>query len=80
MSAIIYIPAEKARKMLGSGDYTALRLERFYPANYGAQTYKARLCENGKVRDVIFWKVSEYEEARKNYLTKLKNKKKKKGN
>ena len=76
MSVVIYVPAKQAREMLACGDYTALRLERFYPANYGAQTYKTRLCDNGKVRDVVFWKVSEYEEAMKNYLTKRRNKKK----
>ena len=75
MSVIIYVPAKKAREMLESRDYTALRLARFYPAYYGAQTYRTRLCDNGKVRDVVFWKKSEYEEARKNYLTKRRNKK-----
>lgn len=36
----------------------------------GAQTYKTRMCNNGKVDDVVFWKADEYEKALKNYLTK----------
>lgn len=77
MSVIIYVPAKKAREMLKSGDYTVLRHGGFYPAYYGAQTYRTRICDNGKVRDVIFWRVDEYESAMEKHLIKLKNKKKK---
>lgn len=70
MSVVIYIPAKNAREMLKSGDYTVLRHGGFYPACYGAQTYKTRMCNNGKVDDVVFWKADEYEKALKNYLTK----------
>lgn len=76
MSVVIYIPAKKAREMLKSGDYTVLHYGGFRPAYYGAQTYRTRICDNGKVRDVIFWRAVEYEEARKNYLTKTEKQKK----
>lgn len=74
MSVIIYVPAKEARKMLASGNYIALHIGGFYPAYYGAQTYRARLCDNGKVRDVVFWKVSEYEKAREARRERLKKK------
>lgn len=77
MSVVIYVPAKKAREMLKSGDYTVLRHGGFYPAYYGAQTYRTRICDNGKVRDVVFWRAVECEEARKKHLIKLKNKKNK---
>lgn len=65
MSVIIYIPAAKARQMLASGKYvTLVSRHEWYPAAFGAQTFKTRLCANGNVRDVVFWDREDYERAK----------------